>query len=137
MPTLKNKKEFIYYLDGKYYIIGDRECKECEDQELIKMYQYYVELTDDDEFQEYDVRTMQKKHRDKVAETYKQIFLTCHVSNERSQITAEKLTKREEIESQYKIEIDKQLKQWIKADTCLSHKETEELVAKMQESGHN
>ena len=71
MTSLKNKKEFIYKLGEKYYIIGGCECKECDDHELINLYQVFAFLTDDTEFKDYDVRKMPKNRRNRVAEVYK------------------------------------------------------------------
>ena len=37
MNDLRKKKEFLYLLDGKYFVIGKNERKECGDEELISL----------------------------------------------------------------------------------------------------
>lgn len=130
MTSLKNKKEFIYKLGGKYYIIGECECKECEDHELINLYQEFVSLTEDKEFKDCDVRKMLKNNRNRVAEVYKDLTCRCYVSIEKSEMTDEKVIQREHLEEKYESEVDRQFERWIKADTCLFHKEIDELVKK-------
>ena len=129
MTRLKNKKEFIYYLGGKYYIIGGCECKECDDQELIQLFQRFLTLTDNDEFQNYEVREMIKKFRDEVAEVFRELLRSCYVPIEESDMTDAKYELRETLETKYQSEIDSQFDRWIKADTCLFHKDVDALVA--------
>ena len=45
-------------------------------------------------------------------------------------MTDEKVIQREQLEEKYESEVDRQFECWIKADTCLFHKEIDELVKK-------
>ena len=126
MNELRKKKEFLYLLDGKYYIIGRCECKECDDEELISLYQEFLSLTDDELFKDFDPREMAKTRRDKVADVFKKILDTCHVPIEQSEMTDEKVLLRERLEKKYEAYIQEQINRWLKADTCLDHKMIDE-----------
>lgn len=126
MTSLDNTKEFIYELGGKYYIIGCCECRECDDQKLIDLFQKYVILTEETEFKEYVVSEMQKIHRDKIADAYKELLHLCYVSIEKSEMTEDKVQLREKLVKEYEYEVDFQYARWIKADRCLFRKEVDE-----------
>ena len=104
----------MYYLDGKYYIIGMHECKECEDEELIALYRQYVELADNTEFRDLDVRDMRRNDRDAIAEAFKAVWDFCCVPVEHSHMTSEKHSLRERLEERFGTEIDRQIDQWLK-----------------------
>ena len=126
MNELRKKKKFLYLLDGKYYIIGRCECKECDDEELISLYQEFLSLTDDELFKDFDPREIAKTRRDKVADVFKKILDTCHVPIEQSEMTDEKVLFREQLEDKYGEEINTQITCWLKADTCATYKEIAE-----------
>jgi hypothetical protein len=126
MNELRKKKEFLYLLDGKYYIIGRCECKECDDEELISLYQEFLFLTDDELFKEFNPHEMWKVHRNKVADVYKMILDACHVPIEQCEMTDEKVLLRERLEEKYEAEIKGQIERWLKADTCATYKEIAE-----------
>lgn len=130
MIRLKNKKEFIYKLEDRYYILGGCTCKECNDQSILGDYRHFLELTQSEDFNDYDVRTMIKRVRNEVAETYKNILDACYVYAEENEMTDEKLRLRDALEKRYCDEIERQYNIWIKADTCLSHKEIDESASR-------
>lgn len=126
MNELRKMKEFLYLLDGKYYIIGRCECKECDDEELISIYQEFLSLTNDELFKDFDPREMWKVQRNKVADVFKKILGTCHVPIEQCEMTDEKVLFREQLEDKYEAEIKEQIERWLKAYTCLDHKTVDE-----------
>lgn len=130
MITLNNKKEFIYALDNKYYIIGGCECKECDDNKLIQLYQDFIRLTSNDEFKNHEVQDIQKSYRNNVVNVYKKLLLQCYVPIEKNAMTGEKRILRQKLVSEYNAELERQFEVWVKADTCLFHKEIDDLIKK-------
>lgn len=122
MIILKNMKELVYNLDGKYYIVGRCECKECKEKSIIELYNRFVELTSDEDFKFFNAREMPICVRDEVVDVYNKICTACYVSIEKSEMTEEKLLLRDTLEKTYRDEIERQYDIWIKADTCLNHK---------------
>lgn len=122
MYKLRTMKEYLYLLDGKYFVIGMCECSECYDDDLISLYQEFLTLTNDELFRDFNPRDIWKPHRDKVADVFKKILDTCHVSIEKSEMTDEKKLLRERLEIEYESEINEQINRWLKADTCLTYK---------------
>ena len=121
--NLQKKKEFMYCLGGKYYIIGRSECKECKDEDSIELYRQYIKLTDDKEFRDFDVRRIQKCKRNEIAEAFKAVMKSCDDQVKQSQMTQEKHTFREKLEKNFGAELDKQIDQWLKAERCADFKD--------------
>ena len=48
---LENKREYLYELGDKFYIIGGNACEECDDQGLIEEYRHFEKLTSHAEFE--------------------------------------------------------------------------------------
>lgn len=117
MTNLKDKKEFIYLLDGKYYLIGTCACEEVVDPELLEQYAKYNELTQNDEF-EYDVRKMRPWFRDEVGQVFDDLLLACHVDIGESRLDEKSAVLRKRLEENYRGEIENQLDTWLKADLC-------------------
>ena len=129
MSNLSTMYEFIYDLNGTYYVIGMNECRKCEDPSLIEKYQTYAGLIQKDEFKN-KVPEMFKGFRDKVADIYKEIKLECNVPFESREMTKEKVDLRARLEQEFDCKISDQINNWLKADSCLMDKEIEELSAK-------
>ena len=129
MSRLNAMYEFIYELNGTYYIIGMNECRICENPILIEKYKTYTSLINDDEFIS-EIPEMFTGFRNKVADIFKVIRLACNVPFEAREMTEEKVCLRAHLEHEFEDEITKQIKKWLKADSCLMHKEIEELSAK-------
>ncbi len=123
---LSKAKELIYLLDGKYYLIGSRACEEYHNEKCISLFTLFYKETDDPLFIDFDPLEMEKKKRNKVAELYKQIESECHVPEDQDRTNNEMLTKLEEV---YPKELEEQKTRWLKADTCLTYKQIDELQA--------
>lgn len=79
--TLRNMKEFLYDLGGRYYIIGMSECRVCDNAELIALHKQFVALTNaaSEEFSKKDPRDIFREDRDRIAKIYRKILITCSV----------------------------------------------------------
>lgn len=66
----------------------------------------------------------------RLADIYKKLLLKCYVSIDNRVMTKEKFLLRDRLEEEYNTELERQFEVWIKADTCLFHKEVDELNSK-------
>ena len=119
---LKDKREFLYELGNKFYIIGGCVCEECNNQKLLDEYREYKKLTSHSEFA-YHPREMRKAHRNAVADSYEKIAKECYVPIEKSWLDYKAMMLRDELEKQFGEEIKNQIETWVKALTCKDYRD--------------
>lgn len=119
---LKDKRDFLYELGGKFYIIGGYVCEECDDNSLIKEYRRFKTLTSHPEFAQHP-REMLEAHRDAVADSYERIAKACCVPIESSRLDYEALMLRDELEERFAGEIEKQMEIWVKSLDCKDYRD--------------
>ena len=125
----KDKREFLYELGNKIYIIGGCVCEECNNQKLLDEYREYKKLTSRSEFA-YHPREMLRDYRNAVADSYEKIANECYVPAEKSRLDYGPMMLREDLEKQFGEEIKKQVETWVKALNCKDYRDIEHLNKK-------
>ena len=97
LRDLYNKYEFVYKINNSYYIIGMNDCRKTDDVELIELYNKWVELTNDEEFINYDKRSINKSFCKTVCDYFMRILDICKIQQEEDNMTFEKHQLREKI----------------------------------------
>lgn len=118
--SINGDREFVYYIDGNYYIIGYSMCRVCDDEGLIEIYQHYKGLTENEEFLKYDCRSMVRGYCNDVALAYKSIIDELAVPMDVGAMSSEESVLFERLIVKFSTEIEDQISIRNKADDCLS-----------------
>ena len=109
------KKEFIYKLDNKYYILGKNICEECDNTEILELYNHFLDVCNISFFNEnyLDFPLYYKKD---IADSFIPLLNACSCNepkwNENS------LALRDRLDERYYDEIELQIDRWIIASRC-------------------
>lgn len=118
MVDLRSKKEFIYYLNEDYYLIGASICIKLNDELLIQKYNEFIEVVENSSFKDNNVHEIVKEIRDKAAILFDELLISCHVPICEANITESDRDLYDNLIGNYSNEIEAQFERWQKADTC-------------------
>lgn len=120
MSELHKLREFVYKVNGQYFVLGKNVNKKCDtDTKLISLYKEYEELTNNELFTEYSPINMDEKHRQKVGMKYKEIVSKCNKDYCKQMSSDEKRYSFDSLENSDDAEqISKQIDTWKKALEC-------------------
>lgn len=123
-----NKWEFIYKLEGKYYLLGMHACEECKDQKIIDLYNDFIDIGNCKEFIEcdsyQDIRSISSWNVNTIGEAYQRVFEACR--KDWTDITDAMKSLKDRLEERYHAEIEKQVKRMLIARECYGIKQLKE-----------
>ena len=110
---LKDKIEFIYKLDDKYYLIGRSACEEIKDEGLIAEYEDFMFLANRDEFMNTEVWDIDKELMAEIKKVYDGLYKKC--TREYRELGLRERLLMSDLEKKYPDEIKRQIEIWTRA----------------------
>mgnify|MGYP007056242735 CR=1 FL=1 len=125
MDCIRKKLEFVYFIGGRYYIIGSNAFEECESSDLIQLYKEYLSATSSEDFRNKHVYSISPFIRNNVATLYLKIFKKCVRPLNIYTIEQELRNDRDKFISIHEDELYKQVEIWELARDCYFYSQIE------------